>query len=186
MSSPRDRAALPARLRVAVVGAGISLAPNAVTALESLGYEPAVRPLLRRQPAVESGQRDPRGRWLTRTPPEVASGTLFLTRAELHEILQAPLPGDVVHTGVHVTAADAEGGRLTLTNEAGRDTVLEADLVVGADGPGAMTGAIGGGASTCAGGPPQSVTRPPPLPCPGDSPPCPPPPHRPRSPVLPS
>ena len=65
-------------------GAGITLAPNGLAALDSLGYGPAVRALQRQQSGLAGGLRDPRGRWLMRLPAELTSRSLVLDLSLIH------------------------------------------------------------------------------------------------------
>ena len=101
--------------RFAPVGAGITLWPNAVRALDALGVHIAA-------PTIEPGGiRTSRGRWLARWDPAVlrertGAAIAPVTRAELHETLLDALPEDAVQLGTEVTE------------------VPEADLVVAADG----------------------------------------------------
>ena len=91
------------------VGAGITLWPNALRALDALGV--TVPP-----PSGQTlGLRDHRGRWLMR-----AAGlpVLALHRAELLDLLRAALPADALRPGVEITRVDD----------------MDADLVVAADG----------------------------------------------------
>ena len=115
-------------------GAGITLAPNGLAALDSLGYGPAVRALQRQQSGLTGGLRDPRGRWLMRLPVELTSRSLVLDRAELHRLLLAGVPEDAVHTGCTAVGADLESGALSIETAAGQQVTEHFDLVVGADG----------------------------------------------------
>ncbi|WP_328923830.1 FAD-dependent monooxygenase [Streptomyces sp. NBC_00190] len=102
-------------------GAGISLAPNGIRALDALGVGPAVRAAARRQ--YTGGTRTPSGRWLSRMDGaalERALGTPMtgIPRAELHRLLRAELPASSLIVGTEVETAED----------------LDADLVVAADG----------------------------------------------------
>ncbi|MEI8412826.1 MULTISPECIES: FAD-dependent monooxygenase [unclassified Kribbella] len=97
------------------VGAGISLWPNAVGALDLLG----VGDQAREYGAVEGagGFRDSRGRWLFRSQMRTHYGdTLVLRRSVLLDILSSALPADLIK----------------LNTEA--DHLHAADVLVGADG----------------------------------------------------
>ncbi|MFD5478240.1 FAD-dependent monooxygenase [Streptomyces hawaiiensis] len=118
------------------VGAAISLAPNALRALDVIGLGDEIRGL-----AVWSGDgglRTPSGRWLSRSSAEAAAerfgGPLVLLhRATLIERLAALLPADAIRTDAAAALADSGGpGRAARVTTA--DGELEADLVVGADG----------------------------------------------------
>ncbi|MCA2211115.1 FAD-dependent monooxygenase [Nocardia rosealba] len=122
--------------RYTEVGAGISLWPNALRALDVLGVGEAVR--AQGLDDVSAGIRDERGRWLSRT--DVATmrrrfgAPVMIHRAALLDILRAALPEGVVETGISVERADLDG---TVVHSAGsgRDmSEVTADLVVGADG----------------------------------------------------
>ncbi len=112
------------------VGAGLSLWPNALNALDELGVGPTVR----EQSVLdgETGIRDKRGRWLSRT--DVAAirdrfGSVALVhRATLLDILRSALPSDCLKAGAAVTDVTADG----VVRCADRE--LRADLVLGADG----------------------------------------------------
>ncbi|MBD0743183.1 FAD-dependent monooxygenase [Streptomyces sp. CBMA152] len=112
------------------VGAGISLWPNALRALDALGLGAQVR-----QHALAdtgAGIRNPKGAWLSRTDTramESRYGQLtVLHRAELLDILCAALPEQVLRPGVAVRRVRPDG---TVVHDGGE---LHADLVVGADG----------------------------------------------------
>jgi 2-polyprenyl-6-methoxyphenol hydroxylase-like FAD-dependent oxidoreductase len=105
------------------VGAGLSLWPNGLRALDQLGLGERVMAL----GAVEArgGVRDRKGRWLSRTDsPELVRRfgfpLLMVHRVDLVRALLAALPADVLNAGVEVTEVPA------------------ADLVVAADGLGSV------------------------------------------------
>ncbi|MFG3283414.1 FAD-dependent monooxygenase [Streptomyces sp. NPDC048111] len=116
-------------------GAGISLAANGLRALDGLGVGEAVRKASRGQ--YSGGTRTPRGSWLARMDGaelEQAVGTPItgIPRSTLHRLLREALPAESLLMG-------SEAGSVEQINP-GRvrvgcgDTVLEADLVVAADG----------------------------------------------------
>lgn len=112
------------------VGAGLSLWPNGMRALQELGVDEAVR-----DRAVLAGQtsiRDASGRQLSGTDTaqlQARYGPMaIIHRAELVAVLRAALPDEVLHLDVTVTSAAADG---TVTHSAGESV---GDLVVGADG----------------------------------------------------
>ncbi|MCN9240969.1 FAD-dependent monooxygenase [Streptomyces sp. RY43-2] len=118
------------------IGAAISLSPNALRALDTLGIGDRIRDLAAWQ--GDGGLRTPRGRWLSRTDAAAAAerfgGPLVLLhRATLIDSLAALLPADAVRTAATATLADPGD-----TGRPARVTVpegeLEADLVVAADG----------------------------------------------------
>ncbi|MFE3671732.1 FAD-dependent monooxygenase [Streptomyces goshikiensis] len=125
-------------------GAGISLAANGLRALDELGVGEAVRNAARGQ--YSGGTRTPRGRWLARmdgSALERAVGTpiMGIPRATLHRLLRDALPAEALLIG---TEADSLQQVSPGTVRVGRSgTVLEADLVVAADGIGsAMRGRL--------------------------------------------
>ncbi|WP_328324849.1 MULTISPECIES: FAD-dependent monooxygenase [unclassified Streptomyces] len=118
-------------------GAGISLAANGLRALDALGVGDAVRDAAR--PQYTGGTRRPDGAWLARMDGaalERALGTpiVGIPRAALHRLLRAALPPGSLVVGAEVTALDRSGPARVLVGHG--DTVLEADLVVAADGLG--------------------------------------------------
>ncbi|MGA5206091.1 FAD-dependent monooxygenase [Streptomyces variegatus] len=118
------------------VGAAISLAPNALRALDVIGLGDEIRGLAAW--SGDGGLRTPSGRWLSRSSAERAAerfgGPLVLLhRAILIERLAALLPADAVRTDAAAALADSgDPGRAARVTTA--DGELEADLVVGADG----------------------------------------------------
>ncbi|GGJ55560.1 FAD-dependent monooxygenase [Streptomyces brasiliensis] len=118
------------------VGAGISLAPNGLRALDVLGIGDEIRDLAAWQ--GDGGLRTPAGRWLSRTDAAAAaarfgSPIVLLHRATLINSLAALLPPGTVRTTAAATLTDpGDTGRPARVRTA--DDELEADLVVGADG----------------------------------------------------
>ncbi|MFI8875326.1 FAD-dependent monooxygenase [Streptomyces sp. NPDC055243] len=120
--------------RFTEIGAGISLWPNALRALEALGLADAVRAL----GAVEAsgGVRDRRGRWLSRTDNgELARRfghpLVVLHRADLLRVLAEALPADRLRSGSEVRAVRDDGQGVVVEHSGGAS---RPDLVVGADG----------------------------------------------------
>ncbi|MGW6569415.1 FAD-dependent monooxygenase [Streptomyces sp. NPDC054975] len=116
------------------IGAGISLWPNALRALDVLGLADAVREL----GAVEAsgGVRDRRGRWLSRTDTtELVSRfghpLVVLHRAELLRALTEALPPECLRPGSEVTAVRDDRHGLLVQHGGGES---RSDLVIGADG----------------------------------------------------
>ena len=112
------------------VGAGLSLWPNALNALDGLGVGAVVR-----EKSVldgEAGIRDERGRWLSRTDvAEIRNrfGHIALVhRATLLDILRSALPSECLKAGVAVAHVTADGRVQSADGE------LRGDLVLGADG----------------------------------------------------
>ncbi|MGJ5749188.1 2-polyprenyl-6-methoxyphenol hydroxylase-like FAD-dependent oxidoreductase [Streptomyces puniciscabiei] len=118
-------------------GAGISLHANGLRALDALGVGAAVRAAAR--PQYTGGTRTPAGRWLARMDGaalERALGTpiVGIRRAVLHRLLREALPAESLLIGVTVPALD-----LSAPDRVGvpaGDGMLDADLVVAADGVG--------------------------------------------------
>jgi len=112
------------------IGAGLSLWPNALRALDALGVGEVVRGQAVLQGAV--GIRDPAGRWLSRSDTADLERRFGLTamihRADLLEVLRAAVPEGVLRPGTLVREVRADG---TVTHSGGE---CRADLVVGADG----------------------------------------------------
>jgi len=117
------------------VGAGLSLWPNALRALDGLG----VGELVRGRSVLEgqAGIRDAAGRWLSRADTaelERRYGrTAMIHRADLLAVLLAAVPGQALRPGVTVTGVRPDG---TVVHSAGES---RADLVVGADGVHSVT-----------------------------------------------
>ncbi|MFI8279585.1 FAD-dependent monooxygenase [Streptomyces sp. NPDC085929] len=118
-------------------GAGISLAANGLRALDELGVGEAVREASRGQ--YSGGTRTPEGGWLTRMDGaalEKAVGTpiMGIPRATLHRLLREPLPAEALAIGSAAGSVQQTDHGTVRVGCA--DTVLEADLVVAADGIG--------------------------------------------------
>ncbi|MFI0975788.1 FAD-dependent monooxygenase [Streptomyces sp. NPDC021093] len=118
-------------------GAGISLAANGLRALDELGVGDLVRGAARGQ--YNGGTRTPEGGWLARLDGAVlerAVGTpiMGIPRSTLHQLLRDFLPAGTLLTGVEAGPVQQTGPG-TVRVDCG-DTVLDADLVVAADGIG--------------------------------------------------
>lgn len=120
------------------VGAGIVLAPNALRAFDTIGFD-ATRAAGRAVPAA-MGLRRPDGRWLSRADTAAMAARygrppLAVHRAALTDALTAALPDGTVRYATAVIAVDpADGspeGRPVIRTTAGE---LTADLAVAADG----------------------------------------------------
>ncbi|WP_454356509.1 FAD-dependent monooxygenase [Streptomyces calvus] len=116
------------------IGAGISLWPNALHALKTLGLADTVRAL----GAVESGGgvRDRRGRRLSRTDNaelerRFGHPLVVLHRADLLRALAGALPADSLLPDSEVTAVHDDGGQPVVVR---RGHTSRPGLVVGADG----------------------------------------------------
>ena len=116
--------------RLAEVGAGLSLWPNALRALSALGLDDDIRGQALEESST--GIRTREGRWLSRMDagaPDSRHGTgVMIHRADLLAVLAAALPTGILRTGVEVTHVGPDG---RVTHSEGSST---ADLVVGADG----------------------------------------------------
>lgn len=118
------------------VGAAISLAPNALRALDVIGIGDEIRDLAAWQ--GDGGLRTPGGRWLSRSSADAAAARfggplVLLPRTTLVDRLAALLPPGAVRTAAAATLADP-GDRARPARVAVAGEELEADLVVGADG----------------------------------------------------
>ncbi|MGW2490003.1 FAD-dependent monooxygenase [Streptomyces sp. NPDC001606] len=118
------------------VGAAISLAPNALAALDVLGVGEEIRDLAAWQ--GDGGLRTPSGRWLSRSSARAAADRfggplVLLPRATLVDRLAALLPPGAVRTASAATLTDP-GDRDRPARVTTGDTEREADLVVAADG----------------------------------------------------
>jgi 2-polyprenyl-6-methoxyphenol hydroxylase-like FAD-dependent oxidoreductase len=118
------------------VGAGISLAPNALRALDVIGVGEEIRDLAAWQ--GDAGLRTPRGRWLSRSTADASAerfgGPLVLLhRSTLVTSLAARIPPDAVHTSAAATITDP-GDADRPARVSTPDGEWEAELVVAADG----------------------------------------------------
>ncbi|MEU3608539.1 FAD-dependent monooxygenase [Streptomyces sp. NPDC035033] len=118
-------------------GAGISLAANGLRALDELGVGEAVRSASRGQ--YDGGTRTPGGGWLARmdgSALERAVGTpiMGIPRSTLHRLLREALPAEALLIGAEAVSVERTGPG-TARVDCG-DAVLDADLVVAADGIG--------------------------------------------------
>lgn len=122
---------------LADAGAGISLHANGIRAMDVLGVGEAVRAAGR--PQYTGGTRVPGGGWLARMDGavlerELGTPIVGIPRAALHRLLRAALPSEHLVVGAEVTSVDhSVPDRVRV---AVGDGVLEADLVVAADGVG--------------------------------------------------
>jgi 2-polyprenyl-6-methoxyphenol hydroxylase-like FAD-dependent oxidoreductase len=124
--------------RFAPLGAGITLAPNAIRALDWLGVGAALR---RRSVATgAAGLRTPSGRWLLRTTVDQLTArqglpAYALHRSDLHTMLLDAAAQADLRTGHRVThvASDADGAVVHYVTADGQHSARAA-LVVVADG----------------------------------------------------
>ncbi len=112
------------------VGAGLSLWPNALHALDELGLGQDVRGFSNLEGS--GGIRDRKGRWLSRTDADALreryGDVAMVHRATLLELLRTALPAEALRVGVPVHGVSADG---TVQHTGGSSS---GDLVVGADG----------------------------------------------------
>jgi 2-polyprenyl-6-methoxyphenol hydroxylase-like FAD-dependent oxidoreductase len=120
---------------VGQVGAGLTLWPNALRVLRHLNLAEAI---IEAGARIEEAQiRTATGRTLAYTHPghlaqQLGEPTIGIHRAELHRILLAALPADVVRLGAACTGFSQDEQQLTVTFADGHSA--QADLLVGADG----------------------------------------------------
>ncbi|MGV0717019.1 FAD-dependent monooxygenase [Mycolicibacterium sp. XJ662] len=120
-------------------GAGISIWPNALAALDELGLGDAVREAGGRVTAGALRWRD--GTWLRhpsqqRIVKALGEPLVVIHRSALSAVLADALTDSTMRTGVAATAlaADGDGVRVTLSDS----STLSADAVIGADGTHSM------------------------------------------------
>lgn len=117
------------------LGAGLSLWPNGLRALDALGVADQVR----EQALVETraGIRNSSGRWLSRTDTQELARrfgpVVMIHRARLFHILRAALPAAALCADTDVTGATLRGRRVEVGHSEG---IARADLLVAADGIG--------------------------------------------------
>ncbi|WP_430382102.1 FAD-dependent monooxygenase [Streptomyces sp. P10-4] len=120
---------------LADAGAGISLHANGLRALDAVGVGQEVRAAAR--PQYTGGTRTPDGRWLSRMDGrllerELGSPIVGIPRAVLHRLLRSALPAECLLVGATVRTLDlSDPDRVGVPVG---DGVLDADLVVAADG----------------------------------------------------
>ncbi len=116
------------------VGAGISVWPNAMNALDAIGLSAPVRE--HALMGMQGGIRDSAGRWLSQTDTDEMERRFgqvaVLHRADLLDILRTAVPPGCLRSGVTVHDVNADG----MVRHSAGETV--ADLVVGADGIGSV------------------------------------------------
>ena len=117
------------------VGAGLSLGPNGLHALDVFGAGDALRALAVPQ---ELGIRRSDGQWLMRSTTghmvtdRFGDPVILVTRAAVIDALAARVPDGVLSLGTEVTSVGPGGGAAALVSSTAGE--LEADLVVAADG----------------------------------------------------
>ncbi|MBD0323676.1 MAG: FAD-dependent oxidoreductase [Aldersonia sp.] len=120
-------------------GAGISIWPNALAALDHIGVGDAVRAAGGRVTAGALRWRD--GSWLRRPSAErmvtaLGEPLVVVRRSALMNLLEEELREGTVHTGVSVRRIDIDGAgvRVAMSDS----TTLTAAAVIGADGVGSV------------------------------------------------
>ncbi|KHO30074.1 FAD-dependent monooxygenase [Corynebacterium minutissimum] len=116
--------------RVRSGGAGITLAPNGLAALDALGIGAGFRELQENQVPLQGGLRRPQGNWLTNIPAEITKASLALDRSELHALLLEDIPGARIHTSADSVHVDAGSGVVSFAD----GSQEQFDVVIGADG----------------------------------------------------
>jgi 2-polyprenyl-6-methoxyphenol hydroxylase-like FAD-dependent oxidoreductase len=115
------------------VGAGLSLWPNGVRALDALGLGERVREIA--MPETAGGVRDRSGRWLLRSDSaelERRYGpVVMIHRARLLDLLREAAPPGALRLGAEVSGVRDDGTHVEVTHGGG---VSNAALLVGADG----------------------------------------------------
>ncbi|MFD4407274.1 FAD-dependent oxidoreductase [Nocardia sp. NPDC058499] len=118
---------------VGPAGSGLSLWPNGLRGLDTVGIGAAVRE--QALSATEAGMRDPSGRWLARTDisgvRDRYGDLVMIHRTDLFEILRDALGDEPVRLGAAVDAVDITDNGVRVRHNLGTS---EADLVFGADG----------------------------------------------------
>ncbi|WP_405786337.1 FAD-dependent monooxygenase [Streptomyces sp. NBC_01367] len=117
------------------VGAGIVLAPNALRAFDTIGFD--ITGSAGRTVPAAMGLRRPDGRWLSRADTAALAARfggppLALHRSALADALASALPATAIRYGVAVTSVDDADGAPVVRTDAG--DLHGADLVIAADG----------------------------------------------------
>jgi len=123
--------------RLAEIGAGVQLSPNAMKVIRALGLEDAARACAF-EPEAFVGWDWKSGRALYRTPikgvyeSRYGAPYLHIHRADIHRLLASTVPSSAFRLGARVASLD-ESGPEVLARLADGQT-LAADVVIGADG----------------------------------------------------
>jgi 2-polyprenyl-6-methoxyphenol hydroxylase-like FAD-dependent oxidoreductase len=113
-------------------GSGLSIFGNGLAALAALGLaEPFMSISQVPQHSVVGGQRDPDGRWLSRTPPSALAHLHIVGRQELHEMLGEAVSSIPIH--LRSEARGRADGVIRWTEHDGENEA-SFDLIVAADG----------------------------------------------------
>lgn len=117
------------------VGAGISMAPNAMTVLYRLGISKSVEAVgMPMDNLTVTDEQFKPIQLMPQAPMRQQYGfvTTNLHRAALHHVLLEQLPADSVHLGKRFARAEEHAGKVTAHFEDG--TTATADFLIGADG----------------------------------------------------
>lgn len=122
---------LESAAEVRTTGAGISLASNAMQALDHLGLATAVQD--RGQVLSRLEIHDQRGSVLSATDTSfLPAPVVAIHRTDLHEVLMSALPSDIILTNKRAVTAVSTGSQATVSTADG--TSFTADLIIVADG----------------------------------------------------
>lgn len=117
------------------IGSGLSVFPNGITALDSLGLGRQFRRITAGDAArLDAGQRRPDGGWLARLPEDAVSGLRVVHRAELHEMLVTALQPGSLQLGTTVSEVREDGRTVDIEGRDSRPRSERFDVVVAADG----------------------------------------------------
>lgn len=116
------------------VGAGVALSPNSVRLMNRLGLQPHLEKI---GAPISAGSHyfhaDGRPAATLPTASAADTDTVFcVLRSDLVSILSTQLPADSIHTGYRCVGFEQDDGSSRVSFENGE--VIEADLVIGADG----------------------------------------------------
>lgn len=128
---------LERRSSLSEVGAGISLWPNALRALDGLGVGDRIRALGLVQ--TSGGIRDSRGLWLSRTDTDALAerfgdGIVVLDRGQLLTALRDACTDVDIRGSTEVRTVDADGSVKTGSPSGSAGESVRGDVVIGADG----------------------------------------------------
>jgi 2-polyprenyl-6-methoxyphenol hydroxylase-like FAD-dependent oxidoreductase len=112
------------------VGAGLSLAPNALAALDEIGIGQGIRAMGRPSEA-DGTMMQPSGHYLMKRDSDRDDRLLAFHRADLHRALREAVGEDSIRTATTVRGVAGVGDRVLVEHSSGSDV---ADLVVAADG----------------------------------------------------
>ncbi|MBV9803814.1 MAG: FAD-dependent monooxygenase [Solirubrobacterales bacterium] len=118
------------------IGAGVALGPNAMKVLRALGLEDEVRAIAGRSEWILT-RNGKTGRVISRTSrreqaASFGSAAATVHRADLLDVLAASLPDDIVTLGARCVGVAGDGPAAVARFQDGN--VIEADVIVGADG----------------------------------------------------